>query len=93
MQKRIKGSERLQVLPYTARSHPSWPASDVIMGKAGPNMLFESMVLGKPFIATSYIPAGTTQSPFYPAAQPGWVALDPYSQLELVRSLIQQPER
>ena len=41
------------VLPFTKEIAPYMAAADVIMGKAGPNMLFESVTLGKPFIATA----------------------------------------
>ena len=53
---RYKNVRNLAALPYTREIAPAMAAADVIMGKAGPNTLFESVMLGKPFIATAYIP-------------------------------------
>ncbi len=61
------------------------------MGKAGPNMLVESKLLGKPFIATSYIPAGTTQSPILSAHNLAGLPR-PVQPVELVRSRIHNPK-
>ncbi|HEX6481292.1 MAG TPA: glycosyltransferase [Ktedonobacteraceae bacterium] len=53
---RYKNVRNLAALPYAKEIAPIMVAADVIMGKAGPNTLFESVMLGKPFIATAYIP-------------------------------------
>ena len=63
-------------------------AADVVMGKAGPNMLFESVMLGKPFIATAYIPGQEEANlEFIRQHQLGWVVLDSEKQRELVARL------
>src|SRR5947209_6507908 len=69
-------------------------AADVIMGKAGPNMLFESVMLGKPFIATAYIP-GQEQAnlPCIQRHGLGWVALGSEDQHALLNALIHNPEQ
>lgn len=46
---------QVRVLPFTVTIAPYMAAADVVMGKAGPNMLFEAVTLNKPFIATSFI--------------------------------------
>ena len=67
-------------------------ASDVVMGKAGPNILFETVTLGKPFIATSYIPGQEEVNlEFIERYELGWVALDPQKQRELVQTLTHEP--
>jgi UDP-N-acetylglucosamine:LPS N-acetylglucosamine transferase len=94
LQLRFKGSERLHVLPFTRQIAPYMAAANVIMGKAGPNMLFESVVLGKPFIATSYIPGQEQPNlEFIQNHSLGWVALEQDSQAALVRELVQKPSR
>ncbi len=91
---RYKDKPNLAVLPYTKEIAPFMAASDVIMGKAGPNMLFESVMLGKPFIATAYIP-GQEQAnlPFIQRYGLGWVALQPGEQRSLLTSLIHDPDQ
>src|SRR5262249_8409938 len=74
---RFKNRERsnILVLPFTKEIAPYMAAADVIMGKAGPNMLFESVTLGKPFIATAYIPGQEEPNlEFIRHHKLGWVA-------------------
>ncbi len=83
--RRFSGLPRLGVLPFTKEIAPYMAAADVVMGKAGPNVLFESIALGRPFIATAYIP-GQEQGnlDFIRRYHLGWVALDSASQRELI---------
>jgi UDP-N-acetylglucosamine:LPS N-acetylglucosamine transferase len=88
---RFSGVRRGQLvaLPFIREIAPYMAAADVVMGKAGPNMLFEAVTLGKPFIATSYIPGQEEVNlEFIQRHQLGWVALDGNSQTELIRRLI-----
>ncbi len=91
---RYKDTPRLAVLPFTPEIAPFMAAADVVMGKAGPNMLFESVTLGKPFIATTYIP-GQEQAnlPFIQRHGLGWVALHPYEQRALLTALLRDSDR
>jgi UDP-N-acetylglucosamine:LPS N-acetylglucosamine transferase len=86
--RRFRGVERLSALPFTREIAPFMAASDVIMGKAGPNVLFEAMALERPFIATTYFPGqekGNLQ--FMQRHDIGRVALDFDQQLELLQAL------
>jgi processive 1,2-diacylglycerol beta-glucosyltransferase len=92
--RRFQGRERLHALPFTSTIAPFMAAANVIMGKAGPNMLFESVTLGKPFIATSYIPGQEKVNlQFIEHYRLGWVALKARSQATLIRSLVANPTR
>jgi UDP-N-acetylglucosamine:LPS N-acetylglucosamine transferase len=85
---RFKGVRNVYPLPFTKEIAPFMAAADVVMGKAGPNVLFEAVTLGKPFIATSYIPGQEEANlEFIRRHQLGWVVLDPEKQCELVASL------
>lgn len=85
-------SQRVHALPFTKEIAKYMGAADVVMGKAGPNMLFEAITLGKPFIATAYIPGQEKVNlEFIQRHKLGWVALDPRSQQNLVRSLSTDP--
>lgn len=91
---RYKNAPNLAALPYTREIAPYMAAADVIMGKAGPNTLFEAVMLGKPFIATSYIP-GQEQGnlAFIQRHGLGWIALQPAEQRSLLTSLLHDPGR
>jgi UDP-N-acetylglucosamine:LPS N-acetylglucosamine transferase len=92
---RFKNRERsnIFVLPFTKEIAPYMAAADVIMGKAGPNMLFESVTIGKPFIATAYIPGQEEPNlEFIRRHKLGWVALKPDEQLALLTKLAADPQ-
>src|SRR5205085_12577059 len=91
---RYQDVPNLAALPYTQEIAPFMAAADVIMGKAGPNMLFESVMLGKPFIATAYIP-GQEQANLSFIQRPGlgWVALQPQEQRSLLTALAHDASR
>jgi UDP-N-acetylglucosamine:LPS N-acetylglucosamine transferase len=81
------------VLPFTKEIAPYMAAADVIMGKAGPNMLFEAVTLGKPFIATAYIPGQEEANlEFIRRHKLGWVALEPTQQVVLLEKLVAAPQ-
>ena len=91
---RYKNVPNLVALPYTKEIAPYMAAADIIMGKAGPNTLFESVMLGKPFIATAYIPGQEYANlPFIERHGLGWVALQADKQQALLHSLIHNPDR
>jgi UDP-N-acetylglucosamine:LPS N-acetylglucosamine transferase len=86
--KRFKGVKNLYVLPFTKEIAPYMAAADVVMGKAGPNALFESVVLGKPFIATTYFPGQEKGNlEFIERYGLGWVTLKLEQQSELIGTL------
>ncbi len=89
LQERYRNVSNLAVLPYTKEIGPVMAAADVIMGKAGPNMLFESVMLGKPFIASAYIPGQEEANlPFIQRHGLGWVAIQPEEQRALLTALM-----
>ena len=89
---RCQNIPRLAALPFTREIAPFMAAADVIMGKAGPNMLFETVTLGKPFISTAYIPGQEEPNlEFIRRYRLGWVALDGESQADLLRRLVTTP--
>ncbi len=92
VRKRFDGVKNLSVLPFTKEIAPYMAAADVIMGKAGPNMLFEAVTLGKPFIATSYIPGQEEANlAFIRQHKLGWVALTREQQQVLLKQLLAHP--
>ena len=91
---RYKNVPNVATLPHTNDIAPYMAVSDVIMGKAGPNILFESVMLGKPFIATTFIPGQEQENlAFIQSHGLGWVALHPEEQRSLLLNLIHNPEQ
>lgn len=92
LQERYQHTPNLAVLPFTREIAPVMAAADIIMGKAGPNMLFESVTLGKPFIATAYIPGQEEANlAFIERHGLGRVAIQPDEQRKLLHDLIHEP--
>lgn len=83
---------QVHTLPFTKEIARYMALADVIMGKAGPNMLFEAVTLGKPFVATTYIPGQETPNlDFIRRHELGWVALETHEQAALIRRLLTDP--
>jgi processive 1,2-diacylglycerol beta-glucosyltransferase len=82
----------VRTLAFTKEIAPYMAAADVVMGKAGPNMLFETVTLGKPFIATTYIP-GQEECNLHMIEQYGlgWVAQEPERQGAVIHDLLSNP--
>jgi UDP-N-acetylglucosamine:LPS N-acetylglucosamine transferase len=54
--RRLKGKVRFLTLPFTPNLAPYLQAADLIVGKAGPNTIFESIAVHKPFVAITHLP-------------------------------------
>jgi UDP-N-acetylglucosamine:LPS N-acetylglucosamine transferase len=90
---RFRTTPRIFALPFTREIASYMAVADVIMGKAGPNMLFEGIALSKPFIVTTYIP-GQEQGnlAFIQRHRLGWIALTPTEQRNLLLHLMAHKE-
>lgn len=92
LRERYQDREHVFALPFTREIAPYMAAADIVMGKAGPNAIFESASLGKPFVATAYIPGQEEINlEFIQRHMLGWVALKPEEQRELVTQLATNP--
>src|SRR5215207_7866143 len=89
---RFRGAPGVRVIPYTPMIAPLMASADVVIGKAGPNTLIEATMLGKPFIATTYIPGQEEGNlTFIQRHGLGWAALGMREQRQLVERLIAMP--
>lgn len=88
----FRGVPGVRVIPYTRTIAPLMASADIVVGKAGPNTLIESVMLGKPFIATTYIP-GQEQGnlAFIRRHGLGWAAPDPRELRQLIECLATSP--
>jgi 1,2-diacylglycerol 3-beta-galactosyltransferase len=88
----FRGAPGVRIIAYTPLIAPLMASSDVVIGKAGPNTLIEATMLGKPFIATTYIPGQEEGNlAFIQRHELGWVALDMREQRQIVESLKTAP--
>jgi len=89
---RFAGIDHLSVLPFTKTIAPYMAAADVVIGKAGPNFIAEAVMLGKPFIATAFIPGQEAPNlRFLERHNLGWVCLEARSQQQVITSLVNDP--
>lgn len=75
--RRCQGVKGLYAFPFTSEMAPFMAAAHVTMGRCSPNILFESLALGKPLIATSYMPGQEEDNlRFIEQHGLGWLALE-----------------
>ncbi len=92
--KRYKNTPNFATLPHTKEIASYMAVADIIMGKAGPNILFESVMLGKPFIATTFIPGQERENlSFIQRHGLGWVAIRREEQHSLLTTLIHNTDQ
>jgi UDP-N-acetylglucosamine:LPS N-acetylglucosamine transferase len=74
---RCQGTRRLYAFPFTSQIAPFMAAAHLVMGRCSPNILFEALTLGKPFIATSSLPGQEEGNlRFVQQHGLGWVAFE-----------------
>jgi processive 1,2-diacylglycerol beta-glucosyltransferase len=84
---------KILVKGFTDDLHEFMAVSDVVIGKAGPNLIFESASMQKPFIAITHI-SGQEEGNLYLIKKHklGWVAEDPVKASEVIKSIIDNPK-
>jgi len=89
---RFSGIDYLSILPFTRNIASYMAAADLVAGKAGPNFISEAIMLGKPFLATAFIPGQETPNlKFLERHNLGWVCLDLPAQQRLISTLLDNP--
>lgn len=75
--------------PFVKNMAELMTASDIVVGKAGPNYLFESIFMEKPFLATGRLPGQEDLNlDFIKDERLGWVEENPRKARELVERII-----
>lgn len=68
----------IRIFGFIKEVSPLMAIADIIVSKAGPNVMIEALTLGKPFLAASYLPGQETGNIAYIKEKGiGWVILDP----------------
>ncbi|MCS7135260.1 MAG: hypothetical protein NZ893_02370 [Candidatus Aenigmarchaeota archaeon] len=80
------------VVGFTNKLNELMGISDVVIGKAGPNLLFESVSMMKPFIAITHISGQEDGNlELIKKLKFGWVAEDPVNSNKIIRKIIENP--
>ncbi len=80
------------VREFTDKMHEFMAVSDAVIGKAGPNLIFESAASGKPFVAITHLSGNEDGNlGMIKENDLGWVAENPFSAGRLVQNIIHDP--
>jgi UDP-N-acetylglucosamine:LPS N-acetylglucosamine transferase len=91
---RLQGKVHLMALPFTPDLSPYLQAADLVAGKAGPNTLFETVAVHKPFIAIAHIPGQEEGNlDLIKKYQLGFVEENPLRLKKLLHRLIKSPQQ
>jgi len=83
---------KILVIGFTNKLHEFMAISDVVVGKAGPNLMFESISMGKPFLAITHISGQEDGNlKLIKERKFGWVAEDPVSASKVLKEVIENP--
>lgn len=78
---------------FTNNVHEFISASDVVFGKAGPNLIFESVAKEKPFVAITHISGQETGNlEIIEKYDLGWVAEDPLTMNKTIKMIVDNPK-
>ncbi len=87
-----KYPDTLTLIPYANNIPQLLAASDLVVGKAGPNFMFETLYLKKPLMITSYLPGQENGNvEFIQKNHLGFVYLNPKSAAQKILHLAQNP--
>jgi len=83
----------ISVYQFTENMPALIKQSDIVIGKAGPNLIFEAVASKKPFIAISYIPGQENGNlEIIKEKKLGWVALEPKEFEILIKKIVNNPK-
>lgn len=79
-------------LEYTKKLNQYMQAADLVIGKAGPNTIFEAIATHTPFMAITHISGQETGNlEIIKDYQLGWVEENPLQAVSLIKKLVQNP--
>ena len=80
---------KIEAYSFTKKMPDLIAKADLVAGKAGPNLIFESVAAGKPFIALSYIPGQEDGNlEIIKQKSLGWVTIEPAAFRKLINQLV-----
>src|SRR4030043_1965382 len=89
-----EGNTKFIIKGFTQNTHEYLQASDVVIGKAGPNILFESVAVQTPFFAISHM-AGQEDGnlEIIKEYKLGFVEENPVKAIKLTQNIINNPKK
>lgn len=88
-----KNSVEIKILRFTKEIDRLMAKSDLVAGKAGPNLLFESVAAGKPFLALTHIHGQETGNlEIIKQKGLGWVAETPKEAKVVLEKIVSDPK-
>ncbi|MEA2020815.1 MAG: glycosyltransferase [Patescibacteria group bacterium] len=86
----VQNKNEVEVYGFTEEIDKLMAQSHVVAGKAGPNLLFESVAVGRPFLALSHIPGQEDGNlEIIDEKNLGWVAEQPSKAREILELLME----
>jgi len=84
----------LLLLKFVENPAPYYLQADLIVGKAGPNSIFEAIAAGKPFVATNHVSGQEKGNlEFNQKADIGFVEENPKKAIRLIKELAKNPKK
>lgn len=94
LQKSLAKKENLKVFGFVKNMAELMTGCNLVIGKAGPNLLFESIILEIPFLATGYPPEQEKGNlELIKKYQIGFVEENPQQAVRLIKLLAKNPEK
>lgn len=94
LQKSLPQRKNIKIFGFVKNMAELMTGCHLIIGKAGPNLLFESITLGIPFLATGYPPEQEKGNiELIKKYQIGFVEENPQKAAELIKELAKNPEK
>ena len=87
----LSGTPRVIALGYVENLPDYLAASDVVVGKSGPNQVFETLLQETPIIISSFLANEKRTSDWVLSKKVGWLCRTPQQFLGLVRRLMSNP--
>lgn len=83
----------IKALGFTREVHLYMQAADLVLGKAGPNLLFESVATKTPFMAITHISGQEDGNlDIIREYKLGWVEEEPVKAIKLLKQILDKPE-
>lgn len=90
---RIKDKITIVPLPFTTEIHKYMQAADLVIGKAGPNMLFESVATKTPFFAITHLPGQEDGNlTIIKNYNLGYVEENPFKAAKILKRIVAHPK-
>lgn len=90
---KLRPKTKMAIIGFTRQLPQLIQISDLVMGKAGPNLIFETVACSKPFFAISHMPGQEEPNlDLILEKNIGLVEENPYKAGKIIKTIIEKPE-